>query len=725
MADTTEPGLNILDLPQDLLLLISAHLDAHDFLAFCGTCSALHQNSAITLSASYWKNAAQNAFRLRNYPVTASNGHRWMQLYRRMRTQTKVYTWGNNDLGCLGVGMNAMPSGPRSSSVPRQIRQSAGRPRRLVRNTLVDGRVPRSLSWPQETSMGDIGIVADLQCGGWSTVALTTKGELYVVGVIDGSSGWHEYSGPVPKPLTYPPGFVSPGERHDPSTALKSFSAGRAHILGLSDTGRIWSWNNTAQPGLHIKFLTIDLNEGQGNVARAGYTRQVVAGWDRSSAYIVGKGIVVWHPSNTAEMQGQSDQSSVDGMLVLEPWIVPGTSFIQPSGHTHDVTEDSTSKEIGEILTWIVLEAYLLFVTHTGALYGVLMPSTNDDITARAAQPQRLNLNIDLLDPASNNEHVIDIQGAFRNFAVFKRNGTVLVGSQDDVHNVLGAQNTAGHAPPPQAVPRMRKIPALQNSGVMAMAFGDWHSHALHFDGTISSYGKELQGCGSLGLGGRDAVELRGLAQHRPFSDASLPSECITRGRRVCFEREKLEWLDWLVAEGEMSAEASNESERRRQLMRRSEVRAEVSEWCEEKLRRWELDAPTLQENRASGAQAEDDELPAYFALSVAAAGWHSGALVLVNEEKAASTRERYRVRDTDVPEASSTSSIWEKARSFISGFAGAYAGEDPAEWIWEAKGEAFPRLKLKSGEVLPGSAGVIELPDELRDWREVEMVDL
>lgn len=42
-------------------------------------------------------------------------------------------------------------------------------------------------------------------------------------------------------PPAYPP---TTKDRHEPSTAIASFSTGRSHVLGLADDGRVWQWNN-------------------------------------------------------------------------------------------------------------------------------------------------------------------------------------------------------------------------------------------------------------------------------------------------------------------------------------------------------------------------------------------------------------------------------------------------------------------------------------------------
>ena len=34
--------------------------------------------------------------------------------------------------------------------------------------------------------LGGLGVISDMQCGGWSTTLLTARGELYIVGVMDG-----------------------------------------------------------------------------------------------------------------------------------------------------------------------------------------------------------------------------------------------------------------------------------------------------------------------------------------------------------------------------------------------------------------------------------------------------------------------------------------------------------------------------------------------------------
>jgi len=100
-----------------------------------------------------------------------------------------------------------------------------------------------------------------------------------------------------------------------------------------------------------------------------------------------------------------------------------------------------------------------------------------------------------------------------------------------------------------------------------------------------------------------------------------LPHGYIT-GREVWFQKEKKAWIEYLANSGSNSEEAK---ERFEAIAQNPEVRGEVSEWIEQVGRSWD--------RKPNVKSRDEDGLGAYFALSVAAAGWHSGALVLVNDE--------------------------------------------------------------------------------------------
>lgn len=135
---------SILDLPLDILVLILPYLDAKSFLAFCSTCRAFQQPS-ISLDPSYWSHATRSTFRVPNQPVVQHDGVRWQKLYKRMLTQSRVYTWGNNTYNRLG---HSFP-GQRIAQPSRRTFQHYSH-----------------CSFPTEMdSTREIGIIADMQCG--------------------------------------------------------------------------------------------------------------------------------------------------------------------------------------------------------------------------------------------------------------------------------------------------------------------------------------------------------------------------------------------------------------------------------------------------------------------------------------------------------------------------------------------------------------------------------
>lgn len=728
MAEPTL-AIGLTDLPLDILLLIVPYLSPSELLSFSSITPTFYSEPDLRYAASYWRAATRDTFRVPNHPVVEGDGRRWMRMYRKMRAQTTIYGWGNDDGGCMNT---RAPAHGATAAV--------GGPRRRFRGRVIGGGPVRPLApgvehvgTPEVLQKGEAAVVADLQCGGWSTTILDSRGALHTSGHIDGGqTNWRYDSKHERSRLKYPPGYTPPtsDQHYDAYTAIKQFSSGRSHVLGLSDAGRIWTWDHVESVGLHVKFMNIDLVESasQDLSKKKGYVRKVVAGWSRSTAYIVGTGIVTWEPSNTAEIESISEQTGADGMLVLESWVVPDSHHVQPSaGIKSDVSDRAANaEEIGEVVSYAVLEAYVLFVTHIGKVFAC--HTRNNELRTFQLTP-RNSPNVD------ENTFAIDVQGSHRSFAILKRNGEVLTGNDTYLSDMENNFN------------KLHKIPSLQNTGVISMAFGDYHYHALHSDGTITSYGNDPQGCGALGFGVRRdrTMMLRGMKRNGQMSpDFSLINGCYTTGRRVWFEPEKRLWLQSLVS----TANSPGSVQRMEICTSRHDVCAEVSEWVEQKLLQWEDGA----DNRDDGA--DEDELPAYFALSVAAAGWHSGALVLVDKEKAQRIAAKYREAPSPSPpsppqaqaespettqpspdtttttttdtaplsDAATTSLIsntMSAVRSGVNWCLGTpppglrTAGSGPlrqsptppaattTRWIWE--GQGFPRLRLRSGEVLVG----------------------
>jgi len=413
------------------------------------------------------------------------------------------------------------------------------------------------------------------------------------------------------EPLHYPPSFPPPHERYDASTAIRQFSAGRTHVLAISDSGRIWSWHTIRCPAFHVKFLNHDVVE-TGATSGNGVVKKVVAGWNKSGALIEGSGIVIWEPLKPS----RGDSPEVDTALVLESAVVMNTQLSRRNRQGNwNVKEFATLAElVGEVVSFVILEEVLLFSTDLGKAFAARILWHGGE--------QRVDEPIELPLPVSvdgNIEFVNDIQGSFRSFAIFTRAGAVLTCKQDLLLEYIHSRS--------EDIPLFARIPALQDKGVIQLAFGDYHFHALHAPGYVTSYGVELQHCGALGIGGPGGEgRLRGL-QHQGRGDVRLVQHALTEGRQIWFQKEKREWLEFLTSGGADPAECM---ERVRMAIGSPDFRCqgEVSEWIEQQGRDWE--------GRFGIKGEDDDTFGAYFALSVTAAGWHSGALVLVNEELAA-----------------------------------------------------------------------------------------
>lgn len=702
-----ETRSNLTDLPLDILVLITPYLDAKSFLALCSTCKALY-HPEVRLDPSYWRYATRSKFRVRNRPVVQNDGLLWQRLYKRMLTQSRVFTWGQNTRGCLG---HPLTKNPRHASWPKEI----------------DGR-------------DDLGVIADLQCGGWSTSILNDRGEIFTVGAMNGN-----IRPQIPNlslhPLNYPRGYGF--------DAIRQFSAGRQHLLGLSDSGRIWQWSDEKQPGVHVKFHNMDCFEGRVAHSKArdrhellGRVRNVVAGWNRSSAYITGTGIVTW------DLPTHEHQEDIElDTVIVQDWLtIPRTDYIRPYGAERE-PNDTTRKlgeEVGEVANWILLERHIVFCTDIGKVFATPLHWEResgfifDSIELHELQS---------LSEEDNTPGVTDVQGSFRKFAVFKRNGEVLIANDEYLSAACGQATGVRFDP---QLPPVVKIPAVQNSGVIQLAFGDYHYHALHSDGSITSYGTEPQCSGALGLGGwvQEVFGprptglspevmggyLRGLHVDRFNLDRELLPHAYYRGRQIWFQPEKKKWLDYLAGGG---ADLEEAMARLEICSQNPSVRGQVSEWIEQQGRAWDHKPEVKQKN--------EDGLGAYFALSVAAAGWHSGALVLVNDDLVNAIADRVTIDDPQSAHAgwgpaqrdivgSTLSLVNQGLRSIL----GLPTGEennaqyeaipDPEspealirprqgkKYIWAET--SFPRLMLQNNVEMPGEIPISEWLEKPPEWK-------
>lgn len=694
------------ELPIDILFIILQYLSkAKDLLSLCASCRSFQETGALRFDSAFWSRLTNETFRVPNRPVIAGDGKRWQNLYRRFSKESKVYCWGNNDGGSLG-----RPAYARRHGFPARARGP-----RFVQT--FENDVQSTASWPQELRLpNDIGVISDLQCGGWSTAALNAEGRIHITGMLRDGLGMGGHTSHMCE-LLLPFG-------HD-EDRVRQFSLGRSHLLAVGDQGRVYNWDDIERRGSPIKFTSLTEPNNVG---------KVVAGWGHSSCFIPGKGIVVWEPL-PSRLQNSSDLPA-EPTKIFDIWIVPHTeslhSRIKPD-------PGSKSSAYGRVTNWVMLSDCIIWVTDLGRAFGVRIPDN-----ARDAMQE--SFEITPKEEAEGKEyHVIDVQGSHAHFALIMRNGEVLTSEQSILLNFWQMKHLTGVAEARNTEQTdhaliYRRIPALQHSGVIQVAFGDWHFHALHNDGTVTSFGREPKFCGALGLGGNGIDAVRGIKAQGFGGDGEMLAQCATTGRKVCFEPEKQLWLNHVRTGGQNKREAE---ERMNMMYENDENRAEVSEWFEHRLRQWDQLSPAYAEDD----DPEDDGLPAYFVLSVAAAGWHSGALVLQNEKKRAKVRDWYTRRHAnsqELPgragESSSPSADNEAGTGLVDQmksslvdagrwFLGLPTVGHPARpvsptyeetfWIWDD--ETFPRLKLKDGRTLPGTREVEGW--SCPAWKEVEEV--
>jgi SCF-associated factor 1 len=336
----------------------------------------------------------------------------------------------------------------------------------------------------------------------------------------------------------------------------------------------------------------------------------MVLGWDRCSLYIKGTGIVYWPPPN-GRMEPTEDT------LLIESTIIPGT------GHIHNSDERTSgsdlASQIGEVTNHIVLEGYIVFTTRLNKVF-----AWNTSTEVEVSQLRPFELTTFYPSNPAITFHIRDIQGSFRSFAVFTTSGAVLTAYRP----LLDAFFHASMAEPSSSnpLPRPSRIASLQNQSVISLAFGDYHVHALHDDGTISSFGRDPQNLGAFGLGSAIFAMYRGIMFEMRSWDGALDG----RKRRTIWFEPLMETRMEYLFKPDQEGEVAREEDSRRRVLNDNQSRDKYGDYFEAEGRRWEEGV------------TDEGEMGAYFALKVAAAGWHSAALVLVDEEKAERARQNH-----------------------------------------------------------------------------------
>ncbi|PGH17620.1 hypothetical protein AJ79_00981 [Helicocarpus griseus UAMH5409] len=567
--------MGLTDLPDDVLLLIFPYLKPWEFLSLCAVNRCMHDN--FQKSPEYWRVRTSETFRIPIHPLLRADGPRWYWLYKNLRTKTRLYAWGRADW----------------------IHDVSG-------------------NWPDEVhTPGEITNIADLQCGGWSISFLTSDGIIYLSGSLNDADGW--YSGFLP--LAFPSCFrQTTKDLYEPDTAIKQFSSGRKHILGLSDNGHVWGWHGEVERAYRVGLSNIEMTLGPQNSSKPGTVTRVVAGWDYSSVYVAGTGIVYWKAIEYGPDidSDEEDSTAKYGLMMISGSIVPGTSLCRDTSTRHAADDHP----IGEVRKHIVLAEHLVFITDTNKVFATSL-RRGDVIELRSfSAPGRI---------------LQDVQGAFHNFAVFTTSGEVLMGNTSLIKQTILSLSSRNNIETLSLEPSTP--PSLQHTDVISISFGDWHFLALHANGKISSYGRDSQACGSLGLGGgRYGVPFRGLKYSGIIRRSDLVKFPFTENssspRYVWFEPEKKQWLGYLNHQISDSRKLVSRKWGSSLIHNTQGLLEKYSECIERQGEAWS-DFPDIKEQ-------DPDGLGAYFALSVAAAGWQSAALVLVNADLAQKIKDKH-----------------------------------------------------------------------------------
>ena len=451
--------------------------------------------------------------------------------------------------------------------------------------------------------------------------------------------------------------------------------------------------------------------------------------------YVMNVGIIYWASVRESDLVqgGQQEALQVHDAMLIESVTIPGTGY-QRKRNERSI-DDSLESRIGQVTNHVVLAGYIVFTTDLNKIfcYRTTFPMPALDV------PEPIELSTFYNALPDQPFIVRDIQGAFTRFAVFTDSGNIITGTEEFLNQFHHA-STSSTADSPIPLPLPDIIPSLQSKNIISLAFGDHHFHALHANGTITSYAQELNRCGALGLGSSMTAELRGVlvapgrAGHG-LGHGRLPDG---EGRTVWFEPLMEKWLEDVGSK----FEDTEATERHEMLLSGHEgVRKALADYLEQKGSKWEEGV------------TKDGEMGAYFTLKVAAAGWHSAALVLVDEEKAEKAREKHIVKPS--PQKSRDPSPAPSLQSNDSYEVIDSPGEqlinavyDMYEWLWwfgrwflgltqrdaarevakeqhnNATGEEmddglevmytwsndpFPRLRLSDGEVMPGEIPLTE----------------
>ncbi|KAL0953835.1 hypothetical protein HGRIS_005012 [Hohenbuehelia grisea] len=297
--------------------------------------------------------------------------------------------------------------------------------------------------------------------------------------------------------------------------ATRSISCGRVHSNTLDANGHIWTFLNFGRP---FK-LSSPLLDGS---SRDSSPLQIECGWSFSSVLTQGGDVFVWFPfaGNMAalienkyremDQQGDKKAKSVDGVIPCITWELSMDPFRLPSLPSLPKLSNSGSAENEPRLIKIAaLDQHIIGLTNQGHVlkYGSLQDETKAvrgrwEYLPNFSEAKRVREHpVFAPDAGSETDKRIDAPTDMQITHISAHFRHFVAYSTGSSSIVLIGETDAG----PQGQPRIdpegqpQIIPALQNRSVISVVLGDYHYGALTASGELFTWGAYSKG--ALGLG--------------------------------------------------------------------------------------------------------------------------------------------------------------------------------------------------------------------------------
>jgi len=267
----------------------------------------------------------------------------------------------------------------------------------------------------------------------------------------------------------------------DFSEPITRIAVGRRSCLALGESGSLYvmdvDFTTSSLLRLTSPDVVPDLPTKEHSVLH------MAGGWVFSAAVIKGIGIMVWKSDVTPEERNKfvERQTTQPHMRERNARLVSRPEETQlDSVMVHDPS-------VLDIIGLMVGDGYLVYLTERGTVHR----ANFDD---SMFEPEAQGPTSFLFKKFVATPKLSYLSGSFLHFGLFNTAGDVFIG------NATTQEDTDPYI-----------YEGLQRRGVIAIACGDWHALALCEDGSILSWGKELQRNGCLGMGYKfdaDATEM-------------------------------------------------------------------------------------------------------------------------------------------------------------------------------------------------------------------------